>query len=1575
MSNKTIILTENQKEILKNILLEDKEGKNLAKARHYLVSKGYSSNDAQQVLNSIRTDIPNTRMAQCKFILGAVRLYLQGQLSDGKAIHELNNTLKYIASDAHVNEYDNNLNDESLQVLVNRFKGVAKDNLRQSMAASNARQLTVNQDYTIVPINNFEESSKYGRYTSWCVTHNENMLNSYTAGGTGRFYFCLRNGFENESKVKGEGCPLDSYGLSMIAVSVDMEGAVNTITCRWNHDMGGNDSVMTVEELENLLGRNFYQTFKPYTREELHAKGIILFDEVQALLDSGKKPEDIFDYVSDFSEGFARVALNRKDNFINTECKIISDTWFDDTFDFKDGFAIVELNEKYNFINTEGKLLSNFWFDDISGFENGFAYVLLNGNWYKINKGGKIVESKNRNGKTIIITESQKKKLKKAIAAQDQVGGKVNAGVMDAVVGGGMCENVEEDEYTLGAEQNEISPYYHVTEEKLNESPDYVEALSLKFSNDDAVAFLSLSEDGRFYIGEQGETHADIIKKIDDSLYDEFMSTVGYDNICDDTMTGRYWKNDNVLSLWRTPINKRLNIRKVINELSSNGIITNSNYTLIDYWDTDDGYDLIFPVKWLFNGTFDIFNGRCTRIAPVNVNEYKNNGKYTYFSVTLQGQGTQIVNLNGNEFLTGMQYYMKTSLGEAKEHERMVDIRQIISSDRFKTWFGNSKVVDENGMPLVVHHGSPKFIGDKFNKKLTGKSMNYGEEGVFCTTQDLSWAKRFSYPASQGTSNFTVKVDYSKPGDILSGFLKIEHPLDFFHLSDKDWKNIKDIILNSYIANLMSDEKFEELKHAVLIKNHQFLKQMISGYNKDNNFGNVLKKYGYDGYIALMDKKSTAKEYCFIEPNQFKSIYSLSFNPKSDSIYEAKKKKIIKNDKGEIVPEKCKKCGGKVVCQIHGEPVYICKDCGEYYGTMPFTLKENKLNESWEDLSDICEEYSVYDLLCKFQDDKEKGITKKKWNLIPAQQYHTLLKRYMYSPEMAKIPYNVVNNWFMNIIVPNALDISYITELAGHSRYFPEEDVEEFFERYYEPIDISGFHDWSEKLEELGFYDWCVFPDGSDAWSDYGIEPLFNIINEYSPNSSAEDILILINRCLDVAHQRGDMSSGFIQGGKQSCDYISNVTESIKKRSKTLNEENTSIDKKALYLMIYAKNTYGITDNFDSCGFILLNGELLDFGNYDDIYRQSHGALDLKGTNFRDFINSGNIRVNPQSPGIEFSKEPTEKQYVKISEMIAKYEGKDAFYVDCVNNEGANIWNKAYKLEERQNIISDIKEYFNNGKTPVVKGNDVLCGYSLRDFIGENVENEIAPEDVDLSSFVIKKKLNPDFWIDGHLDSRVRMKLLDIADDFIEEIGIDTIKPIDVIMTGSLANFNWNEKYSDIDLHIVYDFSEIDDNVEFLKKYFDSKKQLWNQKHTNLKILGFNVEVYVQDINEPHMSSGVYSLDKDKWLVKPDREILASSKVNKEFIKNKCSYYTEKIDELLYLYKKAKNDKHKIEKILIKADKLFNEIKQLRKIGFEKSNGKEINNYNILFKFLRRKNYLNKLSILKTKCYDIINGF
>lgn len=269
------------------LINENQETNNINRAKKYLESLGYTSSEQRyNIINAVRNDIPNVRFAKYKYLLGTIRLVLDEHPS-GESIQHLNMILKYVTNDTHINEYDSNLNNESLESLYNKFKGFADYDLQQSMEVSNARQLTVNHDYTIVPINNFEESSKYGRYTSWCVTHNENMLKSYTADGSGRFYFCLRNGFQNEPKVKGDSCPLDRYGLSMIAVSVTMDGEVNTITCRWNHDMGGNDSIMTVEELENLLGRNFYQTFKPYSKEELKAKGKYISDVIGSYYNKG----------------------------------------------------------------------------------------------------------------------------------------------------------------------------------------------------------------------------------------------------------------------------------------------------------------------------------------------------------------------------------------------------------------------------------------------------------------------------------------------------------------------------------------------------------------------------------------------------------------------------------------------------------------------------------------------------------------------------------------------------------------------------------------------------------------------------------------------------------------------------------------------------------------------------------------------------------------------------------------------------------------------------------------------------------------------------------------------------------------------------------------------------------------------------------------------------------------------------------------------------------------------------------------------------------------------------------------
>ena len=253
------------------------------------------------------------------------------------------------------------------------------------------------------------------------------------------------------------------------------------------------------------------------------------------------------------------------------------------------------------------------------------------------------------------------------------------------------------------------------------------------------------------------------------------------------------------------------------------------------------------------------------------------------------------------------------------------------------------------------------------------------------------------------------------------------------------------------------------------------------------------------------------------------------------------------------------------------------------------------------------------------------------------------------------------------------------------------------------------------------------------------------------------------------------------------------------------------------------------------------------------------------------------------------------------------------------------------------------------------------------------VDESLEPDEVDLSSFNIKKNLNPKFWKNGLLDSRIRIKLLDIADDFIDFLGVDWVKPEDITITGSLANYNWNQKHSDIALHIIMDFSKVDERVNFVENYFQSQKNLWNEEHKDLKIFGFPIEVYVQDINQEHTSNGVYSLEKNEWVTEPKREKLAKTKVNKQNIKKEVSKYTIKIDKLVEKFKTAKNDEYKLRKLYEKAIALFDEIKKVRRKDLNNS-GNEINEGNIIFKALRRLGYIDKIDKIINKGYNKLNS-
>jgi len=214
-----------------------------------------------------------------------------------------------------------------------------------------------------------------------------------------------------------------------------------------------------------------------------------------------------------------------------------------------------------------------------------------------------------------------------------------------------------------------------------------------------------------------------------------------------------------------------------------------------------------------------------------------------------------------------------------------------------------------------------------------------------------------------------------------------------------------------------------------------------------------------------------------------------------------------------------------------------------------------------------------------------------------------------------------------------------------------------------------------------------------------------------------------------------------------------------------------------------------------------------------------------------------------------------------------------------------------------------------------------------------------------LDSFSVKETLNPKVWENPEdpdksvMIPKVRETLLRIAEKFIEYLGEDVFVE-DIVLTGSLANYNWSE-FSDFDLHVLVDLQQYEDDTDLYKELFNLKKQVFNDKH-NIRIYGYDVEVYAQDVEEEHYSSGVYSVMNDEWVSEPEK---FKSNVDKTILEKKIKNWTEKIDSAI-------EEEKDLEKIKTK-------LKDYRKSGLEKDG--ELSYENLVFKFLRRSGHIQKL--------------
>ena len=371
------------------LITENAKNNNMKPARKYLEEKlGLDNEQIMDFFGKMQHDIPNVRLNNCKYFLGVTRMIMEKQLTNGESIMKLNSILKYINNDESLNtSFDRNLNGLTFEKLSEQMsEGMEQAYKSERERFSSTDFGEMNTSYSVVKINNFKEASEYGKYTPWCVTHEIKAFNDYTNNGICIFYFCLKDGFESIPEKIGENCPLDEYGLSMLAVCVDENGECKTITCRWNHNNGGNDNVMSTEELSRLLGVNFYEVFKPST---------VFKEKLEKALSLAKKGDfSGFDNIDNFDKnGLAKVELNDKFNLIGTNGNFLSKQWFDNITDFdENGIAQVSLNHKWNLIDINGNFLSQQWFDYVYCFDKtGIAKVYLNHKWNLIDTNCKLV--------------------------------------------------------------------------------------------------------------------------------------------------------------------------------------------------------------------------------------------------------------------------------------------------------------------------------------------------------------------------------------------------------------------------------------------------------------------------------------------------------------------------------------------------------------------------------------------------------------------------------------------------------------------------------------------------------------------------------------------------------------------------------------------------------------------------------------------------------------------------------------------------------------------------------------------------------------------------------------------------------------------------------------------------------------------------------------------------------------------------------------------------------------------------------------------------------------------------------
>jgi|14BtaG_2_1085337.scaffolds.fasta_scaffold01024_5 predicted nucleotidyltransferase len=239
----------------------------------------------------------------------------------------------------------------------------------------------------------------------------------------------------------------------------------------------------------------------------------------------------------------------------------------------------------------------------------------------------------------------------------------------------------------------------------------------------------------------------------------------------------------------------------------------------------------------------------------------------------------------------------------------------------------------------------------------------------------------------------------------------------------------------------------------------------------------------------------------------------------------------------------------------------------------------------------------------------------------------------------------------------------------------------------------------------------------------------------------------------------------------------------------------------------------------------------------------------------------------------------------------------------------------------------------------------------------EEIKNSLLSKD----HFKQHNALSPDIWeTPEQVKLKVKLKLKRIANAFLRDHNIDPDAVEDIYFTGSLAGFNYHPD-SDIDLHIVVDFSKVSQDLDMVRDLFNSRRLVWNERH-NITIFGHEVEIFIEDVNEVYDDEDrpVYSLEKDQWVNTPkrlDRDFDYDSAMKKAGM---ISHQIGLVQELMHQEKFVEAKRQ--------ATRIFGRLKRMRKAGLQREGA--YSPENIAFKILRKRGEIDLLGDLKSASFD-----